>query len=118
MTVVISDFLADEASWAPALANLHGRRQEPVLWQVLAADEENPEITGDLKLVDVESGRERELTITPRLLGEYKRALAAHRAGLAGAARAATGRFVHSGSEEDLEATMLAGLRAGVVRRG
>jgi uncharacterized protein (DUF58 family) len=118
MTVVISDFLVPDASWSPALANLQGRRQEPVLWQVLAVDEENPAISGDLKLVDVESGRARELTITPRLLGEYRRALAAHRAELTRAAQATSGRFVHSSSEENLEAVMLDGLRAGVVRRG
>jgi hypothetical protein len=85
---------------------------------VLAVDEENPTISGDLKLVDVESGRARELTITPRLLGEYRRALAAHRAELTRAAQATSGRFVHSSSEENLEAVMLDGLRAGVVRRG
>jgi hypothetical protein len=118
MTVVVSDFLVADATWGPALANLQSRRQEPVLWQVLAADEENPSISGDLKLVDVESGRARELTITPRLLGEYKKALAAHRESLSRAARAASGRFVYSSSEANLEATMLAGLRAGVIRRG
>jgi uncharacterized protein (DUF58 family) len=118
MTVVISDFLVPEASWGLALASLLGRRQEPVLWQVLAADEENPSISGDLKLVDVESGRTRELTITPRLLSEYRRALGAHRHALTRAAQAARGRFLHSSSQENLEATMLAGLRAGVVKRG
>jgi uncharacterized protein (DUF58 family) len=118
MTVVISDFLVADTSWSPALASLHSRRQEPVLWQVLAVDEENPVIAGDIKLVDVESGRTRELTITPRLLGEYRKALAAHRAALARAAQAASGRFVHSSSDESLEAVMLDGLRAGVVRRG
>ncbi len=118
MTVVISDFLVADTSWSQALASLHSRRQEPVLWQVLAVDEEDPVIAGDLKLVDVESGRTRELTITPRLLGEYRKALAAHRAALARAARAASGRFVHSSSDEGLEAVMLDGLRAGVVRRG
>jgi uncharacterized protein (DUF58 family) len=115
---VISDCLADQRSWGPGLASLRARRQEPVLWQVLAPDEEEPPISGDLKLVDVESGRARELTITPRLLGEYRRALAEHRETLARAARGAAGRFLHSNSAEDLETTMLAGLRAGAIRRG
>jgi uncharacterized protein (DUF58 family) len=118
VTVVVSDFLVEDANWAPPLAALAARRQEPVLWQVLAPDEERPTIAGDLKLVDHESERTRELTITPGLVGEYQRALAAHRAGLARAAQAAGGRFLASGSADDLEATMLAGLRAGVLRRG
>ena len=74
------------------------RMYRPPDWQtqsiVLAIDEENPSISGDLKLVDVESGRTRELTITPRLLGEYRRALATHREALTRAAQAARGRFV------------------------
>ncbi len=117
VTVVISDFLV-EGDWAPPLTGLAARRQEPVLWQVLAPDEERPPISGDLKLVDVESELARELTITPGLLGEYQRALAAHREVLARAALAAGGRFLHTDSADDLEATMLAGLRSGVLRRG
>jgi uncharacterized protein (DUF58 family) len=117
VTVVISDFLVEDANWAPPLAALASRRQEPVLWQVLAPDEEHPTIAGDLKLVDVESERTRELTITPGLVGEYQRALEAHRAELARAAQSAGGRFLYCRSADDLEAMMLAGLRAGVVRR-
>lgn len=117
LTVVISDFLVEDGSWSPPVAGLASRRQEPVLWQVLAPEEEHPSITGDLKLIDVETERTRELTITPGLVADYHRALAAHRAELARAAQSAGGRFLHSGSADDLEATILAGLRAGVVRR-
>jgi len=118
LTVVVSDFLSEDTSWAQPLAAIASRRQEPVLWQVLAPDEEHPTISGDLKLVDQETERTRELTITPGLVGEYLRALAAHRDGLARAAQSAGGRFLVSSSGDDLEAMMLAGLRAGVVRRG
>jgi uncharacterized protein (DUF58 family) len=118
VTVLISDFLVEDATWAAPLAALAARRQEPVLWQVLAPDEEHPNLAGDLKLIDHESERARELTITPGLIGEYQRALAAHRAGLARASQAAGGRFLGSSSSDDLEAMMLAGLRSGVVRRG
>jgi hypothetical protein len=117
MTVVISDFLVEE-SWAPPLAALRRRRQEPVLWQVLAPDEERPPISGDLKLVDTESDAAREMTITPAVLAQYDRALEALRSRLRRASEAAGGRFVHSDSAAALEATMLAGLRAGVVKRG
>ncbi len=118
ITVVVSDFLVEGATWASPLAALAARRQEPVLWQVLAPDEEHPTISGDLKLVDHESERARELTITPGLVAEYQRALAAHRATLARSAQAAGGRFLATGSADDLEAMMLAGLKAGVIRRG
>ncbi len=117
VTVVISDFLVEDANWSSSLAAIAARRQEPVLWQILAPDEEHPTIAGDLKLVDVESERARELTITPGLVGDYQRALTAHRRGLIRAVQAAGGRFLHSASDDDLEGLVLTGLKAGVVRR-
>jgi uncharacterized protein (DUF58 family) len=123
LTVVVSDFLAGDpesgpAEWAPATAALRTHRQEVVLWQVLAPDEERPAISGDLKLVDTESAAVREMTITPGVLAEYERSLAQLRARLRRASQAAGGRFVHSDSAAALEDAMLAALRAGVVRRG
>jgi len=85
---------------------------------VLAPDEEHPGLTGDLKLVDAEIERARELTITPGLQQEYVRALAAHREQLTRASLTAGGRFLNTSSSDDLEAAMVAGLRAGVVKRG
>jgi len=118
ITVIISDFLVEGADWSSPLAGLRARRQEPVLWQVLGPDEERPSLSGDLKLVDAESERARELTITPALLRDYARALDQHRDGLSRAVQAAQGRFLHSTSADDMEAMMLAGLRSGAVRRG
>jgi uncharacterized protein (DUF58 family) len=118
VTVLISDFLVEGATWTAPLAALAARRQEPVLWQVLAPDEERPTISGDIKLVDHESERARELTITPGMVADYQRALAAHRDELTRACRATGGRFVRSSSADDVETMMLAGLRTGVVRRG
>jgi uncharacterized protein (DUF58 family) len=123
MTVVVSDFMAADAEgaaadWAPALAALAGRRQEPILWQVLAPDEERPSITGDIRLVDPETGRDREITITPAVVADYERSLAALRSRLARSAQAAGGRFLVSDSAADLEQAMLSGLKAGVLRRG
>ena len=118
LTAIVSDFLAEGSDWAAALTALRSRRQEPVLWQVLAPDEEQPGLAGDLKLVDAETERARELTITPGLRQEYVRALAAHREQLKRASLTAGGRFLNTSSSDDLEAAMVAGLRAGVVKRG
>jgi uncharacterized protein (DUF58 family) len=116
MTVVISDFLT-EASWAPATAALRRRRQEPLLWQVLAPDEERPQLAGDWKLLESESDEKRELTVTPEIVGEYLANLAAHRAALRRAAEGSGGRMLHTLSSDDLEAEMAAALAAGVVKR-
>ncbi|MDQ6774215.1 MAG: DUF58 domain-containing protein [Candidatus Dormibacteraeota bacterium] len=118
LTVVISDCLHEGGDWAAPLAGLRARRQEPVLWQVLAAEEETPALLGDVKLVDVESDRGRELTVTQALLDDYGRALDRHREALTRAGRAAGGRFLHTTSGDDLDTAMASGLRAGVLRRG
>ena len=116
ITVVISDFLV-EAEWSGALTVLGRNHQEPLLWQVLAPDEEHPRISGDLRLVDVESGQVREMTITSRVIREYVKALSEHREELRRQASASGGRFLNTRSDESLEATMVAALAAGVVRR-
>ena len=116
LVVVISDFLVEEP-WESALSALRGRRMEPILWQVLAPDEEHPQLLGDLKLVEVEAGGNRELTITPGLVAEYQKALDEHRQRLGRAAAGGGGRFLHSDSGSTLEAAIIDGLRAGVVIR-
>ena len=116
VTVVISDFLT-EGTWAPALGALASKAQEPILWQVLAPEEESPAIRGDLTLRDAESGRKREMTITPRVIRAYLQALADHRASLTRQVAAAGGRFVHTSSGDDLETCMRSAISSGIVRR-
>ena len=116
MTVVISDFLT-EGAWAAPVAGLRRRRQEPLLWQILAPEEEEPDFSGDFKLVDAESGDVREVTVTPALVADYLAALAAHRLGVRKAVEGAGGRFLNNLSVEPLEAQMVTAMAAGVVRR-
>jgi uncharacterized protein (DUF58 family) len=116
MTVVISDFFTED-SWTAAVAGLRRRRQEPLLWQLLAPDEESPTLTGDWKLVETESEDSRELTITPALVAEYLANLARHRSGVRRAAEGAGGRMLASLSSHGLEEQMLTGMMAGVISR-
>jgi uncharacterized protein (DUF58 family) len=116
MTVVISDFFTEE-TWTAALAGLRRRRQEPLLWQLLAPDEEKPSLAGDWKLIEAESETARELTITPALVAEYLANLARHRSGVRRAAEGAGGRMLASLSSQALEEQMLTGMQAGVIKR-
>jgi uncharacterized protein (DUF58 family) len=113
LVVVVSDFLTEEP-WDSPVAAVRGRRMELVLWQVLSPEEEDPRLSGDVKLVEVEAESARELTITPSLLDEYRANLEAHRERLT---HASASRLVTSNSGNTLEATMLAGLKAGLVVR-
>ncbi|MBI2299991.1 MAG: DUF58 domain-containing protein [Armatimonadetes bacterium] len=72
LCVVASDFL-DPAGYEQGLTALLGRRFDVVAVQVLAPEELNPAVVGDLKLVDSETGEPREVTISDSLLRRYRR---------------------------------------------
>lgn len=79
--VVMSDFLLREG-YEEGLRYLAGRKGWDVYClQVLAPDEIDPSragaeaIAGDLRLTDVETGADAEVTVTAALLEQYKRSL-------------------------------------------
>jgi uncharacterized protein (DUF58 family) len=84
---VISDFL-DPADFRLEMKVLVQRGFDLNLIQVLAPDELDPRMRGDLMLVDSESGAAREVTINERLLAAYKSALASCTASLESFCRA------------------------------
>lgn len=69
--MVISDLL-DKAGFESALRYLLGRQLDVCVLQVLSPQETNPELTGDLKLVDCEDEDVAEVTISRPLLDRYK----------------------------------------------
>ena len=73
VAVVISDFY-DERGYEEALNYLRYNRFEPFVIQLFDENELTPDLRGDLRLVDCESGRVRELTITKGILEAYKQA--------------------------------------------
>jgi uncharacterized protein (DUF58 family) len=72
---VISDFL-DEDDFRTEAKLLVQRKFDVNLIQVLADEEVNPEVAGDLLMVDSESGDEREITANERAVTAYKKTLA------------------------------------------
>jgi uncharacterized protein (DUF58 family) len=72
---VISDFL-DEDDFRTEAKLLVQRKFDVNLIQVLADEEVNPEVAGDLLMVDSESGDEREITANERAVAAYKKTLA------------------------------------------
>lgn len=75
--LLISD-LQDEG-WEEGLRALVGRGFEVTVLHVLAPDEVNPELEGDLRLHDVETGAEVEITADYETLQRYRQELAAWR---------------------------------------
>jgi uncharacterized protein (DUF58 family) len=76
LVVVLSDFY-DADGYKDALDRLRYRRHEVSAIHLWAKAEAEPDLLGDVELVDLESGAQRELTVDEKMLAAY---IAAHRA--------------------------------------
>ena len=81
VVVVISDFL-DKRGYEEALRYLLARNLDIYVIHVLSHEEVNPELVGDLRLVDAEDEDFAEITISAPLLKRYKDNLNAFVGGL------------------------------------
>jgi uncharacterized protein (DUF58 family) len=81
IVVVISDFL-DKRGYEEALRYLLARNMDIYLIQVLSREEVEPELVGDLRLIDAEDDDVAEVTISAPLLKRYKENLNAFVGGL------------------------------------
>lgn len=81
IVVLLSDFM-DKGGYEQALRYLVARQLDIYVIQVLSHEEIEPEVVGDLRLVDVEDDDVAEVTVSGPLLKRYKQNLAAYRAGL------------------------------------
>jgi uncharacterized protein (DUF58 family) len=74
--VLISDLL-DKSGYETALRFLLTQQMDVYVVQVLSPEELDPDVKGDLKLVDCEDADIAEITVSRPLLERYKRTLAA-----------------------------------------
>ena len=74
VVVLISD-LMDKSGYEEALRYLVARQMDTYVIQVLSQEELDPELAGDLKLVDSEDGDIAEITVSAPLLKRYKETL-------------------------------------------
>lgn len=81
VVVVISDFL-DKNGYEDALRYLLARKMDVFVIHVLSREEVEPELVGDLRLVDCEDDEEADVTISAPLLKRYKENLDAFVGGL------------------------------------
>ncbi|NUN13745.1 MAG: DUF58 domain-containing protein [Myxococcales bacterium] len=71
--IVISD-MYEEQGFAESLNVLRYYKFDPMVIHIWDEAELNPNLRGDLKLIDCESGRSREVTITRALVDKYRKA--------------------------------------------
>ncbi len=115
LTVVISDLLTPD--WDHGVSRLPARRGEFAVVHLLDPSDLDPDLSGDLELVDTESGARVEVSLTASVLADY-RALAHRWANdVAGRVRASGGAYVRVLTTDDLEQVLLGRARdSGLMR--
>jgi uncharacterized protein (DUF58 family) len=76
IVILLSD-LMDKEGFEPGLRYLASRDMDVYVVQILSAEEIDPAVEGDLRLVDCEDGDVAEVTVSSALLRRYKQTLAA-----------------------------------------
>lgn len=84
LAVLVSD-LYDPSGFETALDRLRYARFEPSVVQIVDPEEAEPSASGDVTLVDRETGEERAVTLTPRVLERYRQAYRARQEAIAAA---------------------------------
>jgi uncharacterized protein (DUF58 family) len=113
--LLCSDLL--DPNWKDALSALSSRPFEITVMHVLAPQEINPEIDGDFKLVDVESGNPVEISADLELLRRYRENLAAWQAEIESFCSGRSMNYFPVNTAVPIEEFMLSHLRKrGVLR--
>jgi len=116
VAVVLSDFLGDGELSRP-FDLLYAAGLEILALQVLGPSEIEPELGGDVRLVDSETGEMIDLSALPELLAIYREEREALEEGLARAARQRGGRKLRLSSGDELEEVLFGQLvRGGWLR--
>ena len=71
LAIVVSD-LFDQEGFREGVDRLRYARFEPHVIQIHTPAEANPDLLGDVQLVDCETGTEKKVTVTERKLRQYK----------------------------------------------
>ena len=115
ISILITDLMSPDG-YEKALQSLQYRKQEVTLLHVLSPWEMNPELEGMVRLIDSETGENRELLISGDLLKSYHQALDSL---LSGAEKFCHDRemaYIRLLSDMDIESEALRTLsRAGVI---
>ena len=86
-----------------SIRGLGGRGHEVLLLQILSDIELDPDLEGDLRLIDVELGTSCEITANGQVLKEYRRRLAAHNQELSDAVLRVGGRYALVHPQDSVE---------------
>jgi uncharacterized protein (DUF58 family) len=115
MTVVLSDLLTID--WERGVRRLPARRGDLAVIQVLDRTDIHPDMTGDLELVDSESGARVEVSLSAKVVEDYSQMARAWVDEVAGRVRACGGGYAQVFADDRLEDVLLSSWRSeGVLR--
>ncbi len=113
LTVLISDLLDD--GWEQALTRLPGRGADLAVVQVLGPSELDPQVAGDVDLVDIETGRRMPMSLTEAAIERYEQRRDAWLDRIATRVAGLNAGYVLVPADSDLRQTLLGSLRSGGV---
>jgi uncharacterized protein (DUF58 family) len=108
--VVLSDFF-DKSGYENALRYVAGGNYDLFCVQTLSPQEVEPDLTGDLKLKDIEDADEAEVSITAPLIKQYKANLNAYCLGLKDYVTRRGGTYLFTSTEVPFDTLVLNYLR-------
>lgn len=115
LTVVLSDLLTSD--WEAGLRRLPARRGDLVVVHVLDPTDLDPGLTGDLELVDAESGARIEVSLSSAVAQDYRELANRWADDVARRVRSVGGAYLRVSTADDLDAVLLGSARsAGVLR--
>lgn len=115
LTVLVSDLLTP--GWSDGIRRLPARGGDLAVVHLLAREELEPSLVGDLDLRDVEDGSRVEVSLTPPTLAAHRRHVAAWADDVAAAARRSGAAYVRLLADADIERALLGSWRrAGMLR--
>lgn len=114
LTVVVSDLLTPE--WR-TLVQLRSSGSDVTVVHVLCEEDLEPDLSGDIELIDRELGERLPVSVTDDVANSYRVRVSRWRSDVAASARGAGASYLAVHAEDDLEALLLQNWRStGVLR--
>ena len=116
MVFILSDMLSPNG-YKDGLNALQSRGYEVGLIHILSPDEIDPPLDGDLKLVDIETGQDAEITLDPNTMRLYRQRQQAWQAEIAAYCASRRAHYIPIVTDQPWERLIMQTLRAkGVVK--
>lgn len=115
LTVVLSDLLTPE--WSDGLTRLPARGGDVTVVHVLDRTELHPDLSGDLDLVDAETGEIVPVSLAPEQVRDYERIARAWADDVAARARSSGAAYTRVLADEPIEPLLLGSWRSSRVLR-